>query len=98
MAEKIAKSHLIGLEQFWSVCVNNFKIQNMYVKNITFACSLPMSTSTCCSDYHIGPARYMGRELKSENINIEKAPLEEVIIQQKIHNHPIIYNQVPERY
>jgi hypothetical protein len=40
----------------------------------------------------------MSGELKSENINMEKALLEEVIIQQKIYNHPIIYNQVPERY
>jgi hypothetical protein len=30
--------------------------------------------------------------------NIEKPPLEEASIQQKIHNRPITYNQVPERY
>jgi hypothetical protein len=40
----------------------------------------------------------MSGELKSENINTEKAPLEEAIIQPKIHNLPIRYNQVPERY
>jgi hypothetical protein len=28
----------------------------------------------------------------------KKPPLEEAIIEQKIHNHPITYNRVPERY
>jgi hypothetical protein len=46
----------------------------MYAKNITFACSLPTSTSTWRSDHRIGPGGYMSGELKSENINTEKAP------------------------
>jgi hypothetical protein len=40
----------------------------------------------------------MSGELKSENINMEKALLKEAIIQQKIHNGPITYNQIQERY
>jgi hypothetical protein len=54
--------------------VNNFEIQNLYAKNMTFACSLPTSTSTWRSDHRIGPGGYMSGELKSENINTEKAP------------------------
>jgi hypothetical protein len=46
----------------------------LYAKNIMFACSLPMSTSTWHSDHHNGPGRYMSGELKTENINKEKAP------------------------
>jgi hypothetical protein len=53
MAEKITKSHLIGLEQFWSIWTNKLKIQNLYIKNIMSACSLPMSTSTWRSDHCI---------------------------------------------
>jgi hypothetical protein len=54
--------------------MNNFKIWNLYAKNITFACSLPTSTSTWRSDHRIRPGGYMSGELKSENINMEKAP------------------------
>jgi hypothetical protein len=72
--EKITTSHPIGSEQFWNVCVNNFEIRILYAKNITFACSLPTSTSTWHSDHRIGPGGYMSGELKSENINTEKAP------------------------
>jgi hypothetical protein len=54
--------------------VNNFEIRNLYAKNITFACSLPTSTSTWRSDHRIGPGGYMSGELKSQNINTEKAP------------------------
>jgi hypothetical protein len=79
--------------------VNNFKIQNLYAKYIMFACSLPTSTSTWHSDHRNGPGGYMSGELKPENIKIsKKPPREEASIQQKIHNRPIIYNQVPERY
>jgi hypothetical protein len=74
MAEKITKSHPIGSERFRSICANNFEIQNLYVKNIMFACSLPTSTSTWRSEHHNRPGGYMSGELKSENINIEKAP------------------------
>jgi hypothetical protein len=74
MAEKITKSHTIGSERFRSIWANNFEIQNLYVKTITFACSLPTSTSTWCSDHHIGPGGYMSGELKLENIHTEKAP------------------------
>jgi hypothetical protein len=74
MAEKITKSHPIGSEKFRDVCANNFEIRNLYAKNITFACSPPTSTSTWHSDHRIGPGGYMSGELKSENINMEKAP------------------------
>jgi hypothetical protein len=47
-----------------------FEIQNFYVENITFVCSLLMSTSTWHSNHHNGPGGYMSGELKSENINI----------------------------
>jgi hypothetical protein len=74
MAEKITKSYPIGSEQFQSILMNNFKIRNLYAKNITFACSLPTSTSTWHSDHCIRPSGYMSGELKSENINTKKAP------------------------
>jgi hypothetical protein len=74
MAEKITKSHPIGSERFRSIWTNNFKIRNLYAKNITFACALPTSTSTWRSDHRIRPGGYMSGELKSENINTEKAP------------------------
>jgi hypothetical protein len=74
MAKKITKSHPIGSERFQIIWVNNLKIQNVYVKNIMFVYSLPMSTSTWRSDYHIGPGGYMSGELKLENINMENAP------------------------
>jgi hypothetical protein len=51
-----------------------FEIWNLYAKSITFACPLLMSTSTWCSDHHNRPGGYMSVELKSENINMEKAP------------------------
>jgi hypothetical protein len=74
MAERITKCHPIGSEGFWSIWTNNFKIRNLYTKNIMFACSLPMSTSTWRSDHHNGPGGYMSGELKSENIKYQKAP------------------------
>jgi hypothetical protein len=84
MAERITKYHLIGLEGFWGIWMNNFEIWNFYVKNIIFACSLPMSTSTWHSDHGNRPGRYMSGELKLENIKISKSPpLEEAIIQQQ---------------
>jgi hypothetical protein len=73
-AEKITKSHPIGSERFRSIWTNKFKIRNLYVKHIIFACSLPTSTSTWRSDHRIRPGGYMSGELKSENINTEKAP------------------------
>jgi hypothetical protein len=81
MAEKITKSHPIGSEQFRSIWTNKFKIRILYVKNITFACSLPTSTSTWRSDHRIRPGGYMSGELKSENINMEKSPTQR-------RNHP----------
>jgi hypothetical protein len=74
MAERITKYYLIGVEEFWSIWVNNFEIRNLYVKNIMFACSLPTSTSTWRSDHCNGPGGYMSGELKSENIKYRKAP------------------------
>jgi hypothetical protein len=74
IAERITKYHLIGSEWFWSIWMNNFKIWNLYVKNIIFVCSLPTSTSTWHSDHCNGPGGYMSRELKSENIKYQKAP------------------------
>jgi hypothetical protein len=80
MAEKITQHHLIGSETFWSICINIFEKWNLYAKNIIFACCLPTSTSTWHSDHRNKPGGYMSGELKSENIHIEKAPLEEAII------------------
>jgi hypothetical protein len=74
MAERITKYHLIGSERFRSIWTNNFKIWNLYTKNIMFVCSLPTSTSTWHSDHRNGPGGYMSGELKLENINTEKAP------------------------
>jgi hypothetical protein len=74
MAERITKYHPIGLEEFQSILANNFKIRNVYVKNIMFACSLLTSTSTWHSDYHNRPGGYMSRELKSEIIKYQTAP------------------------
>jgi hypothetical protein len=54
--------------------MNNFEIWNLYVKNIIFVYSLPMSTSTWCSNYCNRPGGYMSRELKLENIKYRKAP------------------------
>jgi hypothetical protein len=73
-ADKITKSHPIGSEQFQSIWTNNFKIRNLYAKNIMVACSLLTSTSTWHSDHHIRPGGYMSGELKSGNINTERAP------------------------
>jgi hypothetical protein len=74
MAERITKCYLISSKGFRSIWTNIFKIWNLYVKNIIFACSLPMSTSTWCSDHRNGPGGYMHVELKSENIKYRKAP------------------------
>jgi hypothetical protein len=82
-AERITKCHPIGSERFWSVWANNFEIRKLNAKNITFAYSLPTSTSTWRSDHRIGPGGYMSGELKSENINMEKAPTRRSIIQQQ---------------
>jgi hypothetical protein len=77
MAENITKSHLIGSQRFRSISDNILEIWNLYAKNIMFACSLPMSTSTWHSDHHNGPGGYMSGELNSENINTEKAPTQQ---------------------
>jgi hypothetical protein len=74
MAERITKCYPIGSGGFWSIWMNNFESQNLYVKNIMFACSLPTSTSTWHSDHRNGPGGYMSGELKSENIKYRKAP------------------------
>jgi hypothetical protein len=87
---------------FWkgfSVILREFsEMWNSYVKNIMFACSLPISTSTWHSNHHNGPSRYMSGELESENINIKKALLNKAIIQQRSLNYPIEYNYILERY
>jgi hypothetical protein len=74
MAKKITKSYPIGSERFQSISKKVFEMWNLYVKNIIFACSLPTSTSTWYSNYCNRPSGYISRKLKSENINIEKAP------------------------
>jgi hypothetical protein len=74
MAERITKSHPIGLERFWSIYTDNFEMRNLYAKHIMFACSLPTSTSTWRSKHHNRPGGYMSGELKSENIKYRKAP------------------------
>jgi hypothetical protein len=50
------------------------EIWNLYAKNIIFAWSLPISTSTWHSNHCNRPSGYMHGELKSENINKIKAP------------------------
>jgi hypothetical protein len=98
MAKRITKCHPIGLERFQSIWMNNFEIWNLYVKNIMFVYSLPMSTSTWLSDHYNGPGGYMSGELKSENIKYRKSPyLKKPLSSNKIYNCPITYNQVPER-
>jgi hypothetical protein len=74
MAERITRSHPIGLGTFWSICTDKFEIWNLYVKNIMFVYSLPTSTSTWHSNHYNGPGGYMSGELKSENIKYQKAP------------------------
>jgi hypothetical protein len=74
MAERITKSYPIGLERFWSICTNNFEMQNVYAKDIIFVWSLLMLTSTWHSEHHNRPGGYMSGELKSENIKYQKAP------------------------
>jgi hypothetical protein len=69
---------------FGAILRELFEIWNLYVKNIMFACSLLMSTSTWHSDHHNGPAGYMSGELKSENINTEKAPTQQSHYPEKI--------------
>jgi hypothetical protein len=54
---------------------------NLYAKKIIVAYSLPISTSTWHSNHHNGPGGYMSGELKSENINKKKPPLDKAIIQ-----------------
>jgi hypothetical protein len=99
MAERITRSHPIGLGIFWSICTNKFEIWNLCVKNIIFACSLPMSTSTWRSDHRNRPGGYMSGELKSEKYKILKSPhSKKQSSRKKTHNYPIIYNQVLERY
>jgi hypothetical protein len=73
MAEKITKSYLIGSESFQSISGKVYEMWNLYVKNIIFVYSLPILTSTWHSNYHNRPGRYMSRELKSDNINMERA-------------------------
>jgi hypothetical protein len=68
MAERITRGDPIGLGTFWSICTDKFEIWNLYAKDILFAYSLPMSTSTWHSDYCNGPGGYISRELKLENI------------------------------
>jgi hypothetical protein len=58
---------------FGVILTEFFEIWHLYVKNIIFAYSLPMLTSTWYSDHRNGPGGYMSVELKSENINTEKA-------------------------
>jgi hypothetical protein len=95
MAEKITKYHPIGSETFLSVCMNIFEIWSLYVKNITFAYSLLTLTSTWHSNHHNGPGGYMCGELKSENINTEKAPTRRSHHPAQDHlNHPINYNYI----
>jgi hypothetical protein len=74
MAERITKCYPIGSEGFWSIWMNNFKIRNLYVKNIIFACFLAISTSIWHSNHRNRPSGYMSGELKSENIKYRKAP------------------------
>jgi hypothetical protein len=74
MAERITKYHQIGSEESWSVWMNNFKIWNLYTKHIMFAYSLPTLTSTWHSNDCNGPGGYMSGELKSENIQYQRAP------------------------
>jgi hypothetical protein len=74
IAERTTRSHPIGLVTFWSIYTNKFEIWILYVKDIIFACSLPMSTSTWRSDHCNGPGGYMSGELKSENIKYQKVP------------------------
>jgi hypothetical protein len=74
MTEKITKSHPIGLERFQSDPREFSEMWSLYVKNIMFVYSLPISTSTWHSNHCNGPGGYMSRELKSENINKKKAP------------------------
>jgi hypothetical protein len=74
MGEKITRSHRIGSERSQSISGKVFKMWKLYPKNVMFACSLPMSTSTWCSDHCNGPGAYMSGEFKSENINTKKAP------------------------
>jgi hypothetical protein len=63
---------------------------NLYAKNITFACSLAMSTITWHSNHRNGPGGYMSGELKSENINTEKAPTQQ-------SHHPAKITQLSHR-
>jgi hypothetical protein len=46
MTEKMTKAQPIGLEGFANGSREFAEMWNVYVKNIIFACSVPMSTST----------------------------------------------------
>jgi hypothetical protein len=76
---------------------------NLYVKNIIFAYSLPMSTSTWHSDHRNGPGGYMSGELKTENINKEKAPTQkshhaakitQLSYQIQLHSRKILIKEI----
>jgi hypothetical protein len=83
---------------FWNICTDDFKIQNLYVKNIMFAYSLPMSTSTWCSDHCNGPAGYISGELKSEKHKYGKSPhLKKPSSSTNHSNYPINYNYVQRK-
>jgi hypothetical protein len=69
---------LRGLSEMWK----------LYVNNIMFACSLPMSTSTWRPDHCNGPSGYMSGELKSENINKKKAHTRQSYYPAKITQLP----------
>jgi hypothetical protein len=96
MAEKNTKSHLICSEWFQSNPTECSEIWNLYVKNIIFAFSLPMSSSTWHCDHLNGPGRYLSVGLKLENINKNKPSLDQAIIQQRLLNYPIEYNYISE--
>jgi hypothetical protein len=79
----VRKGFRVILREFSKMC-------NLYAKNIMFAYSLPMSTSTWRSNHHNGPGVYMSGELKSENINKKKAPTQK-------SQHPAKITQLSHR-
>jgi hypothetical protein len=94
-AEKITRCHPIGSEGYRSDSDRVFRNVEFVCENITFACSLPTSTSTWPSDHHNEPGGYMSGELKSENINTKKAPTRKSHHPAKRSlNHPIEYNYI----
>jgi hypothetical protein len=65
------------------------------MKNIMFAYSLPMSTSTWHSDYCSRPGGYMSGELKLEKHKYRKIPYLKKLLSSTDHlNHPINYNYI----